>query len=187
VTPCKKSPPPRGSEHRDRLTSTAVTHRVCTLRGVNGLALSEVTPLIWGGALESLIIPPASDTAVVRFLTPTACTTYLATTVNGIIIPADPSKPSAPKKLILVEPQLGPCSINDVIQSCIDAEQTRCVRALGADDDWSDAALMKLALGPDKAKRDVERIKKGRTAKGVRCFSFLPTVYKRVNANADAD
>jgi hypothetical protein len=48
------------------------------------------------------------------------------------------------------------------------------VRALGADDDWSDAALMKLALGPDKVKRDVERIKKGRTTKGVRGFPFLP-------------
>jgi hypothetical protein len=187
VTPNKKSPLPRDSPHRDRLTTTAATHRVCTLTGISGLALSEVTPLIWGGALESLIIAPASDTAVVRFLTPAACTTYLAATANGIVIPADPSKPSAPKRLILVEPQPGPCSINDVIQACVDAEQTRCVRALGADDDWSDAALMKLALGSDKVKRDVERIKKGRTAKGVRCFPFLPTTYKRGNANADAN
>lgn len=154
--------------HGKRLTSPAAAYRTCFLKGVRGLTLSDLTPLVWGGALESLIIPPASDVATVKFLTPNACTTYLAATSNGIVIPADPSKPSAPQKLVFVEPQPSPNSINDMIQACIDTEQTRCVRAMGVDVDWSDAALMKLALGTDRAsKRDVERIKKGTNAKGV--------------------
>jgi hypothetical protein len=165
-------PNPVTLDRKNILISPAATYRTCILKGVSGLALSDLTSLIWGGALESLVIAPASDIAIVRFLTPTACTTYLAATSNGVVVPADPSKPSAPRKLIFVEPQPIPDSTNDVIQSCIDAEQTRCVRALGADDDWSDAALMKLALGTDKEKRNVERIKKRKNAKGVSCFSL---------------
>lgn len=105
---------------------------------------------------------PGSDHALVKFLTPKACQTYLDATENGIEVQG-----GTKKTIIFVDKQSGPNSINDVIQNCIDGDASRCVRATGADDDWSDGALLKLARGKQQAKRDVDRIKQGKTPRGV--------------------
>jgi hypothetical protein len=44
---------------------------------------------------------------------------------------------------------------------------TRCVRAVGADDDWKDLALRKLAEGTAQKKRVLDTIKRGKTTRGV--------------------
>jgi hypothetical protein len=109
---------------------------------------------------------PGADYAVVRFLTPEACDKYFAATENGIEVQRDK------KAVIFVEKQPGPSSINDVMQNCIDGDASRCVRALDAEEGWSDLQLMKLARGSGASKREVDRIKQGKTARGV-SLSFI--------------
>lgn len=105
---------------------------------------------------------PGSDYALVKFLTPDACQKYLDATENGIEIQIDMKK-----TIVFVDKQLEPDSINDVIENCIKGDVSRCIRATGADDDWSDGALLKLARGKQIIPRDVEHIKQGETARGV--------------------
>jgi hypothetical protein len=110
---------------------------------------------------------PGSSVALVKFLTPAACEKYHQDTANGIEIVGD-----IKRALVFVEKAEGPNSINDLIQNCIDGEVSRCVRAIGADE-VSDVMLMKMARGKDK-KREVDRIKQGKTARGVGTFLSSP-------------
>jgi hypothetical protein len=102
-----------------------------------------------------------SSNALVKFLTPEACEKYHKATANGIEVVGD-----IKKTVVFVEKAEGPNSINDIIRNCIDGDASRCVRAIGADE-YSDMALMKLARGKSVNKRDVDRIKSGKTARGV--------------------
>jgi hypothetical protein len=133
------------------------------LKGVSGVkSINQLQALVWGGRLESIQLPsPGADFAVVRFLTPEACDKYFKATENGIEIRGDK------KSVVFVEKQPGPTSINDVMRNCIDGDASRCVRALDADEEWSDMLLMRLARGKGNVKRDVDRIKRGKTARGV--------------------
>lgn len=125
-------------------------------------SINQLQALVWGGRLESISMPEAgSGFALVKFLTPEACQKYYEATENGIEIPGDK------KTVVFVERTAGPNSINDVIQNCINGDASRCVRAVGVDEEWSDMALMKLARGKGQTKREVDRIKRGKTAKGV--------------------
>jgi hypothetical protein len=103
-----------------------------------------------------------SEHALVKFLTAEACQTYLDATENGIEIQGDTKK-----TFVFVDKKPGPNSINDVIENCIKNDASRCIRATGADDDWSDGALLKLARGKQQIKRDVDRVKQGKNAAGV--------------------
>jgi hypothetical protein len=106
--------------------------------------------------------PLGTSSALVRFLEPEACDRYFKTTENGIEIQGDK------KALVLVEKQPGPTSINDTIRGCTDGDVTRCVRAVDVDDDdWNDVSLMKIARGKGALKREVDTIKRGKTARGV--------------------
>jgi len=104
-----------------------------------------------------------SDHSLVKFLTPEACQAYLDATENGIEVQG-----GTKKTVVFVDKQPGPNSINDVIQNCIDGDASRCIRATGADSDWSDGALLKLARGKQQIKREVDAIKQGKTARGAR-------------------
>lgn len=102
-----------------------------------------------------------ADTAVVKFLTAKDFEPYFKATENGIQLPGDK------KRLVFVEKQQGPSSVNDVIRNCAEGDASRCVKAIDADQDWSDNMLMRLARGPGKDKREVDCIKHGKTAQGV--------------------
>jgi hypothetical protein len=52
------------------------------------------------------------------------------------------------------------------------------VRALDAEEDWSDMVLMKLARGKGVNKREVDRIKQGKNARGV---SLCALAYSKRN------
>ncbi|KAH6625614.1 hypothetical protein C7974DRAFT_414115 [Boeremia exigua] len=138
-------------------------YRACILKGVGGVkTLNELQALVWGGRLESIFMPePGSENAVVKFLTPEGCQAYLNATQNGIEIQG-----GMKKTVVFVNQQPEPNSINDVIQNCIDGNVTRCIRATGADDDWSNGMLFNLARGKQKIPRDVEHVKQGKTARG---------------------
>lgn len=105
---------------------------------------------------------PGADFAVVRFLTPEGCEKYFNATQNGIEMQVDTKK-----RIVFVEKQPGPTSINDNIQNCIDGGVTRCVRAMDAEEDWSDFVLMRLARGKGSVKREVDCIKCGKNARDV--------------------
>jgi protein-S-isoprenylcysteine O-methyltransferase len=132
-------------------------------------SFNQLQALVWGGRLESLHLPEAGkDHAMVKFLTADACEKYFNATENGIQIPGDKTK-----TVIFVERSPGPNSINDVLRNCIEGDATRCLRALDADEDWGDKPLLHLARGNSKLKREVDRIKRGKTARGVSNLSLL--------------
>ncbi|CAN9189387.1 unnamed protein product [Alternaria alternata] len=140
-------------------------------------SINQLQALVWGGKLESISLPePGSSNALVKFLTPEACEKYHKATANGIEIVGD-----IKKAVVFVEKAEGPNSINDVIRNCIDGDASRCVRAIGADED-SDAILMKLARGRSVNKRDVDRIKSGKTARGHSYVEFrFSNIYHALN------
>jgi hypothetical protein len=109
---------------------------------------------------------PGSDFAVVRFLTPDACDKYFKATENGIEIQGDK------KTVVFVEKQPGPTSVNDVVERSAASDASRCVRALDAEEDLNEVMLMKLARGKGATKREVDRIKQGKTARGVSLSSL---------------
>lgn len=126
------------------------------------ITINQLQSLVWGGKVETLSLPaPGSGLAKVRFMVSESCTKYSEATVNGIQAPGDN------KAVIFVEKDPGPNSVNDVLRNSTEGDVTRCVRALQADDDWSDMMLMKLAVGTGKEGRVVDRIKQGKTARGV--------------------
>jgi hypothetical protein len=113
-----------------------------------------------------------SEHALVKFLTPDACQAYLDATENGIEIQGDTKK-----TVIFVDRQPEPSSINDVIQNCIDSDASRCIRASGADEDWSNHMLFRLARGKQQPPRDVDCIKQGKTGHGVSGAVFVTPKY----------
>lgn len=128
--------------------------------------MNELQALVWGGKLESISMPAAgSGYALVKFLTPKACQTYLDATKNGIQF-----QKNSKKVFVFVDRQSEPSSTNDMIENCIKQDASRCIRVIGADDDWSDGALLKLARGKQQISRSIDRIKQGKTARGVSTF-----------------
>ncbi|KAF2026958.1 hypothetical protein EK21DRAFT_34283, partial [Setomelanomma holmii] len=155
-------------------------YRACILKGVSGVkSINQLQALVWGGRLESIAMPtPGFDCAVVRFLTPEACDNYFKATENGIEIQGQGDK----KTVVFVEKQPAPSSINDVMRNCTDGDASRCVRAIDAEEDWSDMLLMKLAKGKGASKREVDRIKRGKTARGRFYIEFrFANIYHALN------
>ncbi|KAF2996068.1 hypothetical protein E8E13_003965 [Curvularia kusanoi] len=154
-------------------------YRTCVLKGVSGVkSLHQLQALVWGGKLESISMPESgSEQAQVKFLTPEACQTYLDSTQNGIELHGDTKK-----TFVFVDKHSEPNSINDVIQNCIDGNASRCVRAVGADDDWSDEALVKLAGGRQQIPRDIDCVRQGKTARGHHYLEFrFGNIYHALN------
>ncbi|KAF1961691.1 hypothetical protein CC80DRAFT_543054 [Byssothecium circinans] len=151
--------------------------RSCMLKGVTNVkSINQLQALVWGGRLEHLSLPePGSSVAHVRFLTAEACDKYFKATENGIQMPGE-------KFVIFVEKQPGPNSLNDVMRNCADGDASRCIRAYDADDDWSDMVLMKLARGKGQQKREVDRIKRGKTSRGRSYIEFrFASIYHSLN------
>lgn len=101
-----------------------------------------------------------SSVATVKFLTVQGCQKFFDATANGIQAPGS-------RALITVEKHQGPNSVNDVMKNCSEGDASRCVRVVDADDDWGDTALRRIAIGTSKNKREIDIIKRGKTAQGV--------------------
>lgn len=143
---------------------TVIGCRTVLLKGAGHVAnFNQLQALVWGGRLESLHLPEANKGhAMVKFLTTEGCQNYFNATENGIKVPGDKTK-----TVIVVDRAPGPNSISDVLRNCIDGDASRCLRALDADQDWGDTSLLLLARGNSKVKREVDRIKRGKTPQGV--------------------
>jgi hypothetical protein len=123
--------------------------------------IHELQGCVWGGKLESIALPQSgSSFAMVKFLTAEGCQKFFDATANGIEVPGS-------KTLVTVEKHQGPNSVNDVLKNCSEGDASRCVRVVDADSDWGDTALRRIAIGTSKIKREIDIIKRGRTAQGV--------------------
>jgi len=109
-----------------------------------------VSTLVWGGDIEHIEYVDGNSSAKVRFVDAVACQNYFDKTANGINYPSR----AATGKAVWVElaTEVEPLSGN-LLDAIERREATRCVRAIGADEDWSLQALTRLAEG---AKRDVK-------------------------------
>jgi hypothetical protein len=112
--------------------------------------------------------PPGGGNALVKFLTAAGCSKFFDATENGIEVVV----PDGNKTVVFVEKQPGPNSVNDVIRNCAEGDATRCVRAYDAEEDWGDVALLRLAKGLGKDKREVDCINRGKNSRGVSVNSF---------------
>ena len=108
-----------------------------------------MSTLVWGGDIEHIDYVEGASSAKVRFVSAEACQSYFDKTANGIKYPPG----AAIGKAVWVElaTEVEPLSGN-LLEAVERREATRCIRAIGVDEDWSIAALTRLAEG---AKRDV--------------------------------
>ncbi|KAF2191511.1 hypothetical protein K469DRAFT_808967 [Zopfia rhizophila CBS 207.26] len=151
------------------LTNTLPTvtgTRAVVLRNVSTItSINKLQSLVWGGKLEFLSLDPGKSFALVKFMTAEGCAKFFDATENGIKIPGETA-------VVFVEKRPGPNSVNDVLRNMTEGDASRCVRALDADEDWKNAALLTLAKGKGKDKREVDRIKRGKTGEGRRFIEF---------------
>lgn len=153
----------------------AASFRTCILKGVSGItSINQLQTLVWGGKIESLSLPvPGADFALVKFLTAEGCEKYFEATRNGIKISG------VKTAIIFVERTAGPNSTNDLVRNCSEGDVSRCVRVVGVGDEWNDITLHKVARGKGKVKRELDTIKRGKTARGV--SSFIPSFTNSAN------
>ncbi|KAL0263206.1 hypothetical protein SLS55_002184 [Diplodia seriata] len=124
-------------------------------------SVASIQALVWKGRIEKFEYTPGNSFAWVLFMRGQDCEKYFADTANGIQHPDG-------NRTIWVE--MGdPVTVNETLRGLYDAGHTRCVRAVGADEDWGEAALVKLASAK---KRKLERIVNGANPKGLRVIEF---------------
>ena len=99
--------------------------------------------------------------AAVRFLDAADCNKFYGDAANGIVYGKDIQNR---EQFVLVELAKDVDVIGGLLRGWIDAGVTRCVRAVGVDEDWSMDALVK--IGENK-NRKIESIQDGKTPGGV--------------------
>ncbi|KAF9637914.1 hypothetical protein BFW01_g8810 [Lasiodiplodia theobromae] len=123
--------------------------------------VASIQAFVWGGRIEKIEYTPGNTYAWILFMRGQDCEKYYSDTANGIEHPDG-------NRTIWVE--LGEAvSVNETLRGFYDAGHTRCVRAVGADEDWGETALVKLASAK---KRKLERIVNGANPKGLRVIEF---------------
>ncbi|GME64236.1 hypothetical protein GTA08_BOTSDO00554 [Neofusicoccum parvum] len=124
--------------------------------------IDNVQSLVWGGRVEKLDYIPGTSFAWVLFMRGEDCEKYFSDTANGIDYPGDSN--------CIIWVEMGePVSVNEMLRGLYDAGNTRCVRAVGADEDWGQTALIKLATAKG---RKLERIVNGKNPTGLRVIEF---------------
>jgi hypothetical protein len=114
--------------------------------------LTLIQSLIHGGAIDDMVLMGASGVAYVRFTSGDACDTYCAKYPNGLVF-----KYRGRSHTLFVDKCKDVDVISGMLQGYIDCGASRCVRAIGADEDWGMGALKKLAEGKSR-KGKVENI-----------------------------
>ncbi|KAJ9639386.1 hypothetical protein H2199_006419 [Coniosporium tulheliwenetii] len=124
--------------------------------------VSSIQALIWGGRVEQIAYTPGSTSAWVFFMRAADAAKYLDETSNGIEVPGD-------DRIVWVESSKDPDPAHDMLRGHYDAGVTRCVRAIGVDEEWGMGGLTKLAAGDG---RKVERVINGQNPSGRRTVEF---------------
>jgi hypothetical protein len=139
------------AEHSNR--SIAAQVRRLTLSSLPADAdLTLVQSLVHGGAIDDMVLMGASGVAYVRFISGDACDKYCENYQNGLNFRYKGRLHTAfVDKCTEVE------IISGMLQGYIDCGASRCVCAIGADEDWSMGGLKILAEGKSR-KGKVENI-----------------------------
>ena len=117
----------------------------------NGTDVTLVQSLISGGAIDNLVLA-TPGIAYVTFTSGDACDKFCDKYTNGLTF-----KHKGRSHVVFVDKGKDIDVISGMLQGYIDCGASRCVRAIGADDDWGMKALQKLAEGRT-SKRKVENI-----------------------------
>ena len=107
----------------------------------NDTDLTLVQSLISGGAIDNFVIT-SPGTAYVTFTSGNACDNFCNKYPNGLTF-----KHKGKPYVVFVDKGKDVDIISGMLQAYIDCGASRCVRAIGADDDWGMRALQKLAEG----------------------------------------
>lgn len=132
-----------------------------------------VASLVYGGPLESIRVTDGK-VAFVTFLRPEDAMKYYEATANDLLFKKDGAE-----HIIMTQLGKDVNPVSGVLKEWIEKEFTRCVRAVGVDEDWTIEALNETAT---KKGRKIEKVVDGTNKSGV---SFLPL--NRVQARHSLD
>ncbi|KAL2355800.1 hypothetical protein BJ546DRAFT_1060019 [Cryomyces antarcticus] len=123
---------------------------------------TTIQSLVFGGALETIFYTPMSTTAEVLFMQPKDCAAYYSATSKGIDYPYE-------KRTVSVElsPEIEP--ISTFVRWCIEAGETRAVRAIGVEEKWTIPAMTRLAA---RKGREVECVTDGENVSKLRVVEW---------------
>jgi hypothetical protein len=102
------------------------------------------------------------------------CKKYLDATGNGIDLPNDKGR------IIWVEVMEDAEPVGELLKGYYDAGVTRCVRAIGIDEDWGEGGLTRLSAAK---KRKVERVINGMSEGGVSTISSTAKTWRKLTEN----
>ncbi|TKA80985.1 hypothetical protein B0A49_01045 [Cryomyces minteri] len=123
---------------------------------------TTIQSLVFGGALETIFHTPMSTTAEVLFMQPKDCATYYSATSKGIDCPYE-------KRTVSVELCLEIEPISTFVQWCIEVGETRAVRAIGVEENWTIPAMTRLAT---RKGREVECVTDGENGSKLRVVEW---------------
>lgn len=137
--------------------------------------------LVYGGAVEYIQMRSSADgvlTASVRFMDADACTQYYDDTSNGIVYKKDVQNRES---VAFVELAKYVNVVGGMLQQWIDNGVTRCVRAVGVDEEWGTDGLKKIA---ERKNRKLEGISDSKNHGGVSIDEIFPNLPLLINALA---
>ncbi|KAI9803223.1 MAG: hypothetical protein M1825_002014 [Sarcosagium campestre] len=149
----------------------ATTHRVrkVIVRNIPfNFTVTKVLSYVFGGHLEAIIYNPPHPTATIYFLRHDECMRYYHETSNGIVVP-ELRGPNGKDYTLFVDLGKETDIVGSVLKELIDSGATRCVRAVDADEHWTQAELEKIA---GLRGRRVEGVEITRTQSGRRIVTF---------------
>ncbi|KAL8678508.1 MAG: hypothetical protein Q9186_005144 [Xanthomendoza sp. 1 TL-2023] len=159
-------------KNEERATRTAAKVRKILLTGIpTGASPTLVASFVFGGPLEQIQVNERS--AYVTFLRDEDAAKYYEATGNGLLYKKDDVE-----HVIMTEMTQEVNPVSGILREYIEKEFTRCVRAIGVEEDWTMRALHETAA---RKGRRVEKIVDGLNASKVsatRVDHFLRTFQK---------
>ncbi|KAI4116076.1 MAG: hypothetical protein LQ345_003447 [Seirophora villosa] len=148
----------------ERASRGAAKHRRVVLTGLpESSTPTFVASLVYGGALESIRTSEGKH-AYVTFLHADDAAKYYDATANGLLY-----KKKGVDHVIMTDLGKDVDPVSGLLREWTEKEFTRCVRAVGVDEDWSLHALYATA---EKKGRQVEKVVDGINANGMRSVTF---------------
>ncbi len=138
------------------------TVRLTNIPGTSTI-ISDLTRLVFFGAIMSIRYEPGNSWAEVTFVQAEECQKYLDATKNGL------SWPEENDRVIIVAPsdlQSGSMEHIDII---VQKGITRCVRVVDIDSEWKPLALKTIA---EQSGRKIDRVINGHDTKNRRIVEF---------------
>ncbi|KAL8763367.1 MAG: hypothetical protein Q9184_000838 [Pyrenodesmia sp. 2 TL-2023] len=148
----------------ERTSRSAAKHRRIVLMGLpESSTPTFVASLVYGGPLESIRVTDGK-VAFVTFLRPEDAMKYYEATANDLLFKKDGAE-----HVIMTQLGKDVDPVSGVLKEWIEKEFTRCVRAVGVDEDWTMQALNETAT---KKGRKIEKVIDGTNKSGMRSVTF---------------